>query len=216
MPSVARFSPGTAAGRGASATRPSSRSSADVIAREGPVGLTLGAIGAMAGLSAPALAQRFGSKRGLLLAYRRSRSRHRSTGLRRSRPNRPSSSRSAGSRPRDAHPPDQDARGDREQPRLPAARSRGPGATLSRRRAEPAVPTSDLPATRSGSRARRAAAGVDLDSGALSVYVTYNGALITWAIDGRGTLRHWLRQRLDGVLTPYVTSSTTHGATTPG
>lgn len=44
---------------------------ARVISRVGPTGLTLAAVAGEAGLSAPALVQRFGSKRGLLLAFSR-------------------------------------------------------------------------------------------------------------------------------------------------
>ena len=42
---------------------------AAVVTASGPSGLTLAAVGERAGLSAPALAQRFGSKQGLLAAF---------------------------------------------------------------------------------------------------------------------------------------------------
>jgi AcrR family transcriptional regulator len=35
---------------------------------------------------------------------------------------------------------------------------------------------------------------------AKAVYTTYNGALLTWAIDGQGTLADWLRGDVDQVL----------------
>lgn len=35
------------------------------------------------------------------------------------------------------------------------------------------------------------------------VYTTYNGALITWAIDGTGPLQRWLEERLDAALAPH-------------
>jgi AcrR family transcriptional regulator len=36
-----------------------------------------------------------------------------------------------------------------------------------------------------------------------TVQVAYNGALVTWAVDGRGSLASWLRRRVDDVLAPY-------------
>jgi hypothetical protein len=33
-----------------------------------------------------------------------------------------------------------------------------------------------------------------------TVYTVYNGALVTWAIDGTGSLTRWLSKRLDRVL----------------
>jgi hypothetical protein len=36
-----------------------------------------------------------------------------------------------------------------------------------------------------------------------TVYTTYNGALIAWAIDGSGRLADWIRDRVLAVLAPY-------------
>lgn len=36
-----------------------------------------------------------------------------------------------------------------------------------------------------------------------AVYTAYNGALITWAIDGRGGLGSWIREKVQQVLAPY-------------
>lgn len=36
-----------------------------------------------------------------------------------------------------------------------------------------------------------------------TVYTIYNGALITWAIDGDGELRNWIRAHIEAVLRPY-------------
>jgi hypothetical protein len=33
-----------------------------------------------------------------------------------------------------------------------------------------------------------------------TVYTVYNGALVSWAIDGTGSLARWLSERLDRVL----------------
>lgn len=45
--------------------------------------------------------------------------------------------------------------------------------------------------------------GADVDELAALVLTVYNGALVTWAIDGSGDLAAWLGQRLDAVLRPY-------------
>ena len=36
-----------------------------------------------------------------------------------------------------------------------------------------------------------------------AIYTTYSGALITWAIDGRGDLGGWIRQKVENILQPY-------------
>lgn len=45
--------------------------------------------------------------------------------------------------------------------------------------------------------------GADVDELTAVVLTVYNGALVTWAIDGSGELGAWLRRRLDAVLRPY-------------
>ncbi len=42
---------------------------------------------------------------------------------------------------------------------------------------------------------------------AQAVYTTYNGALLSWAIDGDGPLPDWLRRELDTLLNAYRTDS---------
>jgi len=51
----------------------------------------------------------------------------------------------------------------------------------------------------------RELAGVDPGGLADTVVTTYNGALITWAIHRDGTIEDWLRARLEAVLAPYAT-----------
>jgi AcrR family transcriptional regulator len=46
-------------------------------------------------------------------------------------------------------------------------------------------------------------AGADAAALAATVCTTYNGALITWAIHRAGTIEDWLRARLEAVLEPY-------------
>jgi hypothetical protein len=43
----------------------------------------------------------------------------------------------------------------------------------------------------------------DTDALVQSVYTTYNGALLTWVIDGSGGLARWMRRSLDATLAPY-------------
>jgi AcrR family transcriptional regulator len=43
---------------------------------------------------------------------------------------------------------------------------------------------------------------------AQAVYTTYNGALLTWAIDGQGTLADWLQGDVNEVLRPYRRNGT--------
>lgn len=45
--------------------------------------------------------------------------------------------------------------------------------------------------------------GVDVDELADTVLTVYNGGLVTWAIDGTGGLGEWIGRRLDAVLRPY-------------
>jgi AcrR family transcriptional regulator len=46
--------------------------------------------------------------------------------------------------------------------------------------------------------------GTDPAAVADLLYVTYNGALVTWAIDGRGSLRTWLAAHLQRAVAPLV------------
>jgi AcrR family transcriptional regulator len=48
-------------------------------------------------------------------------------------------------------------------------------------------------------------AGADPATLADTVATIYNGALITWAIHRTGTIEDWLRERLEAVLAPYAT-----------
>ena len=40
-----------------------------------------------------------------------------------------------------------------------------------------------------------------------SIYTVYNGALVGWAIDGKGSLSRWLSTRLDRVLASHLRSA---------
>ncbi len=177
-----------------------------VVAEVGPAGLTLSAVAERAGLSAPALAQRFGSKRRLLVAY----------------------AASAASSVDDLF---EQARKGSPDPlstvRAALVAFAAPVATRAALANNLAFLYLDLTDPELGALAaeqsrllrRRlrgllreaTAAGdvVDVDPGALAdtLYTVYNGALVTWAIDGRGSLARWLTDRLDRVLAPYLASS---------
>jgi AcrR family transcriptional regulator len=56
-------------------------------------------------------------------------------------------------------------------------------------------------------------AGADPGGLADTVVTTYNGALITWAIQREGAIGDWLRARLEAVLAPYVTHARAAPAT---
>jgi AcrR family transcriptional regulator len=43
----------------------------------------------------------------------------------------------------------------------------------------------------------------DCDRLSEAIYTTYNGALLTWAMDGTGDLESWLQARVDFILAPY-------------
>lgn len=172
-----------------------------VVGRAGPAGLTFAAVAQEAGLSAPALAQRYGSKKGLLVAY---------AGAGQAVPH---AFDRAEKRARSAlgalhlaieslvdpvSTPEELAHSiaflhmDLTDPDLKAH-----AATQSRdlrRRIEAvldrAVETGELVAT-------------DTAALATSIYTTYNGALLSWAIDGTGTLARWMRRRVDYALAPY-------------
>ncbi len=177
-----------------------------VVADVGPAGLTLSAVAERAGLSAPALAQRFGSKRRLLVAYAAS---------------------AAGSvddlfeQARKGSP---DALSTLRAALVAFAAPVATRAALANNLAFLYLDLTDpelgaLAAEQSRLLRRRlrgllreaTAAGdvVDVDPGALAdtLYTVYNGALVTWAIDGRGSLARWLTDRLDRVLAPYLAPS---------
>jgi AcrR family transcriptional regulator len=170
-----------------------------VVTDVGPPGLTLAAVADRVGLSAPALTQRFGSKRSLLLAHAEAAA----TGIddlftriRCTSPTALSALRAAlleltaGIDSRDAianhlaflHL-------DLTDPEL-GAHAAKQSRLLRRaitRLLEEATTTGEIEST-------------DPTELADTIYTIYNGALVTWAIDGTGSLARWLSERLDRVL----------------
>ncbi len=178
----------------------------EVIAESGPTGLTLGAVAGRVGVSAPALTQRFGTKRQMLLAY---------------------ADASTGS----AVDIFEAARRSMTSPMSmlyralldfagPATSRKGMannlaflqldlsdaefGALAAQQSAEVRRQIRDL--LRGAVEAGEIASGAPPDALADVVYTTYNGALITWAIDGTGPLERWLSERLDAALAPHLPS----------
>jgi AcrR family transcriptional regulator len=170
-----------------------------VVTEAGPAGLTLAAVADRVGLSAPALTQRFGSKRSLLLAHAEAAA----TGVddlftrvRGTSPTALSALRAAllefnaGIDSRDAFAnhlaflhhdltdPELGAHAAKQSRLLRRAMTR---------LLEEAITTGEIDPT-------------DPIELADTVYTVYNGALVTWAIDGTGSLARWLSERLDRVL----------------
>jgi AcrR family transcriptional regulator len=170
-----------------------------VVTEVGPSGLTLGAVADRVGLSAPALTQRFGSKRSLLLTYAEAATTAVDDVFNKVRGSSPTAlsalraalvELTAGIGTRDAI-----ANNlaflylDLTDPDLGAH-----AATQSRlfRRAitkllDEAISNGEIKPTNTAELAD-------------TLYVVYNGALVTWAIDGTGSLTRWLSKRIDRVL----------------
>jgi AcrR family transcriptional regulator len=178
---------------------------AAVVTASGPSGLTLAAVGERAGLSAPALAQRFGSKHGLLVAFAAREVITVADAL-------------AAARAGEADP-------------LRAlvgvlASTRGAVITRDGLANNLAFLQMDLtdpelrPHAVAHSRALRAGiAALVADAVqarllvaatlpqtlAADLWASYCGAMVTWAIDGTGTLPDWIAEHLERILAPHRT-----------
>lgn len=173
-----------------------------VITEHGPAALTLARVAAGVGLTASALMQRFGSKRGLLVAF---------------------AAREAGgvqavfddARQHAPRPVDAIPRALRELA-SPIASREGLAnniALLALDLTDPelgvhAVAQSRMVRACLATLVREAADRGDLvedppDHLGDSLYATYNGALVTWAIDGSGALGDWVASHVEQVLDPY-------------
>ena len=174
----------------------------EVIADAGPGGLTLAAVAGRVGISAPALTQRFGTKRQMLLAY-------------------VEASTEAVTELFDGARQGTGPLAALHDALLAFA---APTTTRSGMANNLAFLQLDLTDPDFGQHAARQSAEVRdqirslvqeaTDNDELDpilgpavladlVYTTYNGALITWAIDGTGSLERWLEDRLDAVLAPH-------------
>ncbi|MEQ7128273.1 TetR/AcrR family transcriptional regulator [Actinopolymorpha sp. B11F2] len=180
---------------------------ADVVTAVGPSGLTLAAVARRAGLSAPGLTQRFGSKRALLVAF--------------------ASREAAG-----VASIFEDARaatpGPLEAIRKALVSLPGPITTregVANNLAFLQLDLTDPDLHRHAadlSRSLRAELTTLLEEAAKngdvvvdrcevladSLYAIYCGALLTWAIDGTGELHSWLAERIDRTLAPHRRATT--------
>ena len=175
---------------------------ARVLARLGPARVALADVGAEVGLAPATLVQRFGSKRGLLLALA-----EQAAGV--ARAEFAAARRSEGApletlvavlcaMTRAVSTPEALANSlaflqldlsDAEFHRHARAHARALRAEI-QALLEKAIETGEL---------------VPCDSARLTrvVHITFNGALLTWAIDGTGTLADWVRDALDLCLQPF-------------
>ena len=176
-----------------------------VIERLGPARLTLADVAAEVGLAAPTLVQRFGSKRGLLLAFAEGASGSVSGLFHAARAEHGSLlgaleaallQMTARVRTPEAMANSlaflQADLADPEFHRHAAAHARAVRTEI-RALLEEAVQTGEL----------QPPAGTSPERLARAVLVAYNGALVTWAIDRDGTVAEWLRDQLDVLLGPY-------------
>jgi AcrR family transcriptional regulator len=184
---------------------------ADVVTAVGPSGLTLAAVAERVGLSAPAVTQRFGSKRGLLVAFA-TREADDVTDLF-------ATGRAAAPGPLDA---------------IRATLSALPGTITTReglannlaflqldltepelrvhavaqsRKLRAEIATLLGEAFKTGEIETAEIATDSAETLADDLYTVYCGAMVTWAIDGTGELTAWLAERIDRALAPHRSPS---------
>jgi AcrR family transcriptional regulator len=176
---------------------------AAVVTAAGPAGLTLAAVAGRVGLSAPALAQRFRSKQGLLAAF----AAREATSV---------ADAFAAARAGDADPVTALV--------TTLAGMSGAGTTRDGLANNLAFLQMDLTdpelrphavahgrALRAGIaalvadavQARLLAAGTLPEALAADLWAAYCGAMVTWAIDGTGALRDWIAEHLERILAPH-------------
>ncbi|HLU55694.1 MAG TPA: TetR family transcriptional regulator [Pseudonocardia sp.] len=176
---------------------------AAVVTDAGPTGLTLAAVADRVGVSAPALAQRFGSKRGLLAAF----AAREAAGV--------AEVFAAGAA---AHPDPLTALVE-TLAGLPSGITSPEGlannlAFLQLDLTDPqlrphavaqsrAVRAEIADLVRAAVGAAQLAEDTPPETLAADLYATYCGAMLTWAIDGGGDLRGWLREHLERALAPH-------------
>ena len=178
---------------------------AAVVTAVGPTGLTLAAVAERVGLSAPALTQRFGSKHGLLVAFATREATDIAEAFAAARPAHPDPLtalvETLAALPSGITTPEGLAHNlaflqmDLTDPEL-----RTHAVAQSRRlRVEIAALVTE--AVRSG----QLAAATSPETLAADLYATYCGAMLTWAVDGRGELPGWLGEHLDRTIAPHRT-----------
>jgi AcrR family transcriptional regulator len=178
---------------------------ADVVTAVGPAGLTLAAVAERAGLSAPALTQRFGSKHGLLVAFATREATDIADTFAAARAAHPDPLTALvatlAEQPSAITTPEGLAHNlaflqmDLTDPDL-----RSHAVAQSRRlRAEIAALVTEAV------HAGQLAAATSPETLAADLYATYCGAMLTWAVDGRGQLAGWLGEHLERTVAPHRT-----------
>lgn len=166
----------------------------------GPADLTLADVAARAGVSPATLVQRFGTKRGLLLAFARRAAAAPELALERARSGRPGELRAAlvglatdlGDR-RGVVNGLATLLGDLRDPEL---------SRLARRHAEGTV--AGLTLLVEAAIARGELAPSDPRALAESLWTAWNGAVIQWAVRGKGPLAVWVGAAVDAALAPHA------------
>ncbi len=143
---------------------------AAVVTASGPSQLTLAAVAGRVGLSAPALAQRFGSKQGLLAAFAAREAVAVAGTL--------AAARAGGTDPVQA-----------------------PHAVAHSRALRDGIAALVTDAVQAG----LLAADAIPETLAADLWAAYCGAMLTWAIDGTGTLPDWISAHLERILAPHRT-----------
>ena len=178
---------------------------AAVVTASGPSGLTLAAVAGRVGLSAPALAQRFGSKQGLLVAFEAREVTAVADAL--------ATAQAGGADPVRAIVTVLSA--------LPGAVTTRDGlannlAFLQMDLTDPELRPHAVAHSRAlrdgiaalaadAVRAGLLAAGTLPETLAADLWACYCGAMVTWAIDGTGTLPDWIAAHLERILAPHRT-----------
>jgi AcrR family transcriptional regulator len=178
---------------------------AAVVTASGPSGLTLAAVAGRVGLSAPALAQRFGSKQGLLAAFEAREVTAVADAL--------AAAQAGGADPVRALVTVLSA--------LPGAVTTRDGlannlAFLQMDLTDPELRPHAVAHSRAlrdgiaalaadAVRAGLLAAGTLPETLAADLWAVYCGAMVTWAIDGTGTLPDWIAAHLERILAPHRT-----------
>jgi AcrR family transcriptional regulator len=172
------------------------------IGKHGPAHVTLAHVGAEAGVSAAALVQRFGSKAALLRAVSADGSRHAAAAFDRAE--------SAHDSPLRTLQRALDSFAEGVSSRTELANHLGmlqmdlADEELRRQAAQQAkLVRSRIAGLLDAAVAAGELRSCDTTALATTVHTAYSGALITWAVEGRGSLSAWLRARLDAVLGPY-------------
>jgi AcrR family transcriptional regulator len=178
---------------------------AAVVTASGPSGLTLAAVAGRVGLSAPALAQRFGSKQGLLAAFEAREVTAVADAL--------AAAQAGAADPVRAIVTVLSA--------LPGGVTTRDGlannlAFLQMDLTDPALRPHAVAHSRAlrdgiaalaadAVRAGLLAAGTLPEKLAADLWASYCGAMVTWAIDGAGTLPDWIAAHLERILAPHRT-----------